>query len=63
MESAEDIRQIAHQVINQLPAGASWDDVLYRLVERREIDLGLADSAAGRTTAVESVMETFDIKP
>lgn len=42
------------------------DCVLYptytpRLVERREIELGLADSTAGRTTPVDEVMKAFNV--
>lgn len=63
MQTAGDIKQAAHQTIDQLPTDATWDDVLYSLVERREIELGLADSAAGRTTPVETVMKEFGIEP
>jgi predicted transcriptional regulator len=63
MQTAIDIKQAAHQLIDQLPTDATWDAVVYRLVERREIELGLADSDAGRTTAVEDVMKEFGITP
>jgi len=63
MQAAIDIKQAAHQLIDQLPTDATWDDVVYRLVERREIELGLADSDAGRTTPVEDVMKEFGITP
>jgi predicted transcriptional regulator len=63
MQTAIDIKQAAHQLIDQSPTDATWDDVFYRLVERREIELGLADSDAGRTTPVEDVMKEFGITP
>ena len=63
MGTVIDIKQAAHQLIDQLPTDATWDDVLYRLVERREIELGLADSDAGKTTPVEDVMKEFGIAP
>jgi hypothetical protein len=63
MHSAPDVRQAAHQIIDQLPTDASWDDVLYSIIERREIELGLVDSIAGRSTPVEGVMEEFGISP
>ena len=63
MQTARDIKQAAHQTIDQLPTDATWDDVLYSLVERREIELGLEDSVAGRTTPVEAVMKEFGIEP
>lgn len=63
MQTSMDVKQAAHQAIDQLPTDATWDDVLYSVVERREIELGLADSDAGRTTPVEDVMREFGIKP
>ena len=60
---AQPIKQTAQEIIDHLPVNASWDDLLYRLVERREIEGGLADSDAGRTTRVETVMEEFGVKP
>ena len=63
MQTAADIKQTAHHIIDQLPTDATWDDVVYRLVERREIELGLADSQAGRTAPIEEVMKEFNIKP
>lgn len=48
---------------DQLPAGATWDDVIYSLVGHREIELGLADSEAGRTAPIEDVMKEFGIEP
>ncbi|MEM1156009.1 MAG: hypothetical protein AAGI44_17880 [Pseudomonadota bacterium] len=63
MRTATDIKQAAHQTIDKLPSDATWDDVLYSLVERREIELGLADSNAGRVTAVDEVMKEFGIEP
>ena len=59
--SATDIKQVAHQLVDQLPDNATWDDVVYEMVLRREIELGLADSDAGRIAPVEDVMEKFGI--
>lgn len=62
MPTRTDLKQTAYQLIDQLPPDAAWDDLLYRLVERREIELGLADSEAGRTTPVDEVMRAFNVK-
>lgn len=56
------LKRIAHELIDQLPDDASWDDVVYEIVTRREIDAGLADSAANRTTPVEDVAKEFGLK-
>lgn len=62
MQQAPDIRQEAHKLIDQLPIEATWDDVVYRLVEKREIEAGLADSDANRVYSVEEVMKEFNIE-
>ncbi|OGI69795.1 MAG: hypothetical protein A2W18_14135 [Candidatus Muproteobacteria bacterium RBG_16_60_9] len=56
------LKQAAHQLIDKLPENATWDDVVYEMVTRREIELGLADSEANRTTPVEDVAKEFDLK-
>lgn len=40
-----------------LPARATWDDVLYEVYVRQSIEQGVADVAAGRTIPVEEVKE------
>ena len=55
-------KQAAHQLIDKLPDNATWDDVVYEMVTRREIELGLADSDANRTTLVEDVIKEFGLK-
>jgi len=56
------LKQAAHQLIDKLPENATWDDVVYEMVTRREIELGLADSEANCTTPVEDVAKEFDLK-
>lgn len=58
---AHNIKQAAHQLVDQLPENATWDDVVYEMAVRREIEKGLADSDAGRVTPVEDVMKEFGI--
>jgi hypothetical protein len=56
------IKQQAHELIDKLPENATWRDVVYEMVVRREIELGLADSDANRTTAAEDVLKEFGFK-
>lgn len=56
-----DIKQAAHQLIDQLPEGSTWNDAIYEMVVRREVELGLVDSEAGHTTAVEDVRKEFGL--
>ena len=55
------IKDVAHQLIDQLPEGCSWNDVIYEIVVRREIELGLEDSDAGRLTTIEDVRKEFGL--
>jgi hypothetical protein len=56
------LKQQAHDLIDRLPDNAGWDDVVYEMVTRREIELGLADSEANRTTPVEDIAKEFGLK-
>ena len=56
-----DMKNVAHQLIDQLPEGSTWNDVIYEMVVRREIELGLEDSDAGRTTSVKDVRKEFGL--
>lgn len=53
------VKQIAFEVIEQLPDDCTWDDVIYELYVREKIERGLADSAAGRTVSHEEVLKEF----
>lgn len=55
------VKQTAHELIDELPDSATWHDVAYRMVVRWEIERGLADSDAGRVTPAEDVMREFGI--
>jgi predicted transcriptional regulator len=46
----------AKHLIDQLPAGASWDDVAYEMYVRAEIEHGLADAEAGRLVDPQTAM-------
>ena len=56
---SSNIKQAAHQLIDQLPEDSTWNDAIYEMVVRREIELGLEDSDAGRTISVEDVRREF----
>ncbi|MBI3571215.1 MAG: hypothetical protein HY082_08940 [Gammaproteobacteria bacterium] len=60
--STANLKQAARELIDRLPDNASWDDVVYEMVTRREIELGLADSEANRTAPVEDVAKEFGLK-
>ena len=57
-----DIKTAAHQLIDRLPDGCTWKDVLRVILAHQEINLGLTDSDAGRTTSVDDVRKEFGIR-
>jgi hypothetical protein len=48
METAQEIKQTAHQLIDSLPDNATWETLLYTLQVRHDIEAGLADAKANR---------------
>ncbi len=59
--TALNIKQQAYDLVNQLPDDATWDDLVYQVVLRREIEKGIEDSDAGRVSPVEDVIKEFGI--
>lgn len=59
--AAPNLKQKAHQLIDQLPDSATWDDVAYEIDVRASIERGLADSEAGRVIPVEDLMKELGI--
>jgi predicted transcriptional regulator len=56
MDPAHDLKQEAHRLVDQLPEGASWDDLMYEVYVRTAVDRGLADVEAGRVLSHEEVL-------
>jgi predicted transcriptional regulator len=55
------IKQEAHRLIEQLPETATWDDLMYESYVWQAIEVGLADSEAGRTLDVKEVRAKFGL--
>lgn len=53
------VKQQIHELVDKLPDNVTWRDAVYEMVTRREIELGLADSDANRTTPAEDVLKEF----
>jgi hypothetical protein len=59
MSASRDIKSEAHRLVDQLPAEASWDDLMYEIYVRQAVEVGLADVAAGRVVALEDARAQF----
>ncbi len=57
----ETIKQKAHQLLDQLPDSATWEDLMYRIYVRQAIDAGLKDSEEGQTVDVSEVRKRFGL--
>ena len=55
------IKEEAHKIIDQMPAGATWDDLMHEIYVREVIELGLADSKAGRTKDVKEIRAKYGL--
>ena len=51
----------AHELVNQMPENATWDDLIDEIYVRQVIERGLADSQASRTTDVAEVRRKYGL--
>jgi predicted transcriptional regulator len=58
---SSDVRSDAHRLIDSLPEGATWDEVMYRIYVCQCIESGLQDAEAGRVVDVEEVRQRFGL--
>lgn len=58
----ETIRDKVRHLADELPQGATWDDVLYRVALCRSVERGLADAQAGRLVPVEKLLKEYGIE-
>jgi len=52
-------KEEAHKLIDQLPANATWDNLMHEIYVREAIEKGLEDSKAGRTTDVSEIRKKY----
>lgn len=55
------LKDQARRLVDDLPEGATWDDLMYRIYVRQTIEAGLKDSEAGRTVDVSEVRARFGL--
>lgn len=57
----QSIKKQAHQLLDNLPDSATWDDVMYQIYVRQSIEAGIKDSDEGRTIDVKEVRKRFGL--
>ena len=56
-----DVKEPARQLVEELPEGATWGDLMYKIYVRQAVEAGIADSDAGRTEDVKAVRARFGL--
>jgi predicted transcriptional regulator len=57
----EDVKSAARAIVDALPDGATWDDLMYRIYVRQQIDAGLRDEAQGKVVSQEEAEQRLGI--
>ncbi len=55
------VKEEARRLVEELPDGATWDDLMYRIYVRQAIEAGIEDSEQDRTVPVEEVRKEFGL--
>lgn len=55
------VKEEAKRLIESLPEGSTWEDLMHRIYVRQTIEAGLEDSEAGRVTEVGEVRSRFNL--
>ncbi|MHC5733606.1 hypothetical protein [Nostoc sp.] len=53
------IKKEARKLIDKLPEGSIWDDLMYQIYVRQSVEAGLADSKASNIIFVQEVRKKF----
>jgi hypothetical protein len=54
-------KQRAHELIDALPDDATWQDLVYALELRVDVETGLSDANAGRVVEVEQLRKEYGL--
>ena len=59
--SAQNVKEEARRLVENLPEDVTWDDLMYQIYVRQTIEAGLADSEADRVIEVKDVRKRFGL--
>ena len=57
------VKEEAKRLLEKLPEGITWDDLMHEIYVRQAIEAGLVDSEAGRVINVDDVRARFGLEP
>lgn len=58
-QTAPTLKQRAHELIDQLPDTATWDDLIEELRFRKEVEAAIAEADRGEFASQEEVNAVF----
>jgi predicted transcriptional regulator len=53
------VKNTLREIADELPEECSWDDVMYRIYVRQQIEAGITDVDAGNVVSHEEVFSKF----
>ena len=62
MPETNQVKEEARKLVEALPDDVTWDELVRRIWERRAIEQGRADIAAGRFVTTDELREKFGLK-
>jgi len=57
------VKEQAREVVDTLPEGVTWDDVMYAIYDRQKIEAGIKDGQEGNVVAQDEVERRFASHP
>lgn len=57
----QNVKEAARKLVENLPEDVTWDDLMYQIYVRQNIEAGLADSEADRVMEVDEVRKRFGL--
>lgn len=55
------LREDVHNLLEDLPEDAEWEDLMYKIYVRQSIEQGLKDSEEGRVVSHEEIKKKYKI--
>jgi hypothetical protein len=55
-------KEEAHRLIDQLPEGATWEDLMQEIYLRESIEKGIEQSRAGKTREVSEIRRKYGLQ-
>ncbi|MBX7245156.1 MAG: hypothetical protein K1X53_06635 [Candidatus Sumerlaeaceae bacterium] len=55
-------KEDAHRIVDNLPADATWDDLMHQIYVREAVERGLSDSREDRASEVAEVRAKYGLE-